>query len=120
MGINFFKEEHIDRYEMAKDQLGFKENIGEYASFTYLLTSDLLYEACGKVFYPKFDLKKALDIIENDKFLSTSQQRMLKLALDLYRSDYEGDSIIQVFSSFDETNSKVALEALKIHFSIFD
>ena len=45
---------------------------------------------------------------------------MLKLALDLYSSDSEGDSIKQAFSSFDETNSKVALEALKIHFSIFD
>ena len=33
--------------------------------------------------------------------------------------DYKGDSTIQVFSAFDEINKKVALEALKIEFSIF-
>ena len=43
---------------------------------------------------------------------------MLKLALDLYRGNYKGDSIIEVFSCFDEKNSKVVLEAIKIHFSI--
>ena len=120
MRINFFGEEHIDRYKIAKDNVGYKNNIGGDASFTYLLTSDLLYETCNKVFYPKFDLEKAFDILENYKFLSTSQKRMLKLALDLYRCNYKGDSIIQVFSAFDEINKKVALEALKIEFSIFD
>lgn len=120
MRINFLGEEHIDRYEAAKEQLGFKENIGEYASFTYLLTSNLLYKTCSKVFYPKFDIVKAFDILENDKMLSVPQQIMLKLALDLYRCNYKGDSIIQVFSAFDEINKKVALEALKIEFSIFD
>ena len=104
---------------MAKEQLGFKENRGGYASFTYLLTSDLLYKTCSKVFYPKFDIEKAFYILENDKMLSTSQRIMLKTALDLYRFNSKGDSIIQVFSTFDEINKKVALEALKIEFSIF-
>lgn len=120
MRINFFGEEHIDRYEMAKEQTGFKENTGEYASFTYLLTSDSLYKTCSKVFYPKFDIEKAFDILEKDKMLSISQQIMLKLALDLYTCNYKGDSTIQVFSAFDEINKKVALESIKIEFSISD
>ena len=120
MGIKFLNKEHIDRYERAKNSVRFENNTKGYASFTYLLTSDLLYEACSNVFYPTFGLEKALDILENDKFLSTSQQRMLKLELDLYISNSEGDSIIQVFSCFDETNRKVALEAQKIYFSLCD
>lgn len=45
---------------------------------------------------------------------------MLKLALDLYICNYKVDSTIQVFSTFDETNKKLALESPKIEFSIFD
>ena len=120
MEIKFLNKEHIERYERAKNSVGFENNTRGYASFTYLLTSDLLYEACSNVFYPTFGLEKALDILENDELLSTSQQRMFKLALDLYKSNSEGDSIIQVFNSFDETNRKVALEAIKIYFSLFD
>lgn len=119
MEIKFLKEEHIDRYEKAKNHVGFESNIGGYASFTYLLTSDLLYETCSEVFYPTFKPEKALNILENGKCLSKSQKIMLKLALDLYRDNYEGDSIMEVFSCFDEENSKVVLESLKIHFSIF-
>ena len=50
MGIKFLNKEHIERYEMAKNSVGFESNIGEYASFTYLLTSDLLYKSCSEVF----------------------------------------------------------------------
>lgn len=78
----------------------------------------MLSETCSKVFYPTFNLEKALDLLENGKCFSKSQKVMLNLALDLYRGNYKGDSIMEVFSCFDEKNSKVVLEAIKIHFSI--
>lgn len=89
------------KYELAKDQL----------AFVYLATSDILQDA-QLIKVEEGSLLSNSNY--NPSWLSSSQLRLTKLALNLFNSTHECDSIADVIDCLDLENRKMLIQAISI------
>ena len=116
----FLNQEHMNRYVKVKEIAGFNDDSGEYAAFTYLITSDILNDINEKIFDCNrnwYNIDTANEILESDNTMSSAKRALLQLALNLYQLNKEGMSVIDLFSCLDRNNKIVATEAIKIAFN---
>lgn len=114
------KQEERFKELLVKAKLKYKDK--ERESLFYLLAgNDDLYKQVNKIY--DFD-KQQLDCIDEngevdleDISVSSSSSSLLKLSLELYNQS-TSIGVHDLFRSLDDNNSKLAINAVKIRYSI--
>lgn len=115
--MEFINKQHKERYEEIKQGMGFKNDIGEYASFAYILSSPMLYSKVSLVLSEDYKFRGYDEVQELIAPLSTSERKLINLAVSLYRSS-GGDAVVDTFYGLDKENFLVALNSIKIRFGM--
>lgn len=115
------KQEEIFKELLVKAKLKYKDK--ERQSLFYVLSgNDDLYKQVDKIY--NFGKQQLNCINENgevdleDIFVSSSSSSLLKLALELYNQSIS-ISVHDLFRSLDDNNAKLAINAIKIRYSIY-
>lgn len=115
------KQEERFKKILLKAKLKYKDK--ERQSLFYVLAgNDDLYRQVDKI----YDFKKQQlscinadgDVDLEDVFVSSSSNALLKLALELYNQS-TNISVNDLFRSLDDNNAKLAINAIKIRYSIY-
>lgn len=115
--MEFINKQHKERYEEIKQGMGFTNDTGEYASFTYILSSPIVYPKVNLVLGKDYKFRGYDEVKDLIAPLSTSEQVLINLAVSLYTST-GGDSVMDTFTSLDKDNFEVALNSIKIRFGM--
>lgn len=115
------KQEEMFKELLLRAKLNYKDK--ERESLLYVLSgNDDLYKQVDKIY--DFE-KQQLDCIDEngevnleDIFISSSSGALLKLALELYNQS-TSISVNDLFRSLDDNNAKLAINAIKIRYSIY-
>lgn len=106
---------------LLKAKLKYKDK--ERQSLFYVLSgNDDLYKQVDKIY--NFNKQQLKCMNENgevnleDIFVSSSSNALLKLGLELYNQS-TAISVNQVFKNLDDNNGKLAINAIKIRYSIY-
>lgn len=115
------KQEERFKELLLRAKLKYKDKEGQ--SLFYLLAgNDDLYKQVDKIYdFNKQQLNCMDDNGEvdlDDIFVSSSSSSLLKLALELYNQSTP-ISVNNLFRSLDDNNAKLAINAIKIRYSIY-
>ena len=115
------KQEERFKELLLRAKLKYKEK--ERESLFYVLAgNDDLYKQVDKIY--DFGKQQLQCIDENgevnleDIFVSSSSSSLLKLSLELYNQS-TSIGVHDLFRSLDDNNSKLAINAIKIRYSIY-
>lgn len=115
------KQEERFKELLLRAKLKYKDK--ERQSLLYVLAgNDDLYKQVNKIY--DFNKQQLNCMNENgevnleDIFVSSSSSSLLKLGLELYNQS-TSISVNQVFRNLDDNNSKLAINAIKIRYSIY-
>lgn len=101
---------HEQRFSNVKQTYGY-DLANDQKAFVYLATSDILQDA------QLINVKEG-SLLSNSNYnpswLSSSQLRLTKLALNLFNSAHECDSIADVIDCLDLENRKMLIQAVSI------
>lgn len=111
--LYFVNDEHERNFvELIKKDKTFKEDCYRL-SFFYLLSTDVTFNYINRI----YDFEEAtiidVDITDKDVF-SSSERKLIRLAINLF-SNYryaDNESIVDIFSSFDDERHMTALYAI--------
>lgn len=112
-----------ERFKELLLQAKLKYKDKERQSLFYVLSgNDDLYKQVDKIY--DFEKQQLNCINENgevdleDIFVSSSSNALLKLGLELYNQS-TAISVNQLFRNLDDNNAKLAINAIKIRYSIY-
>lgn len=110
----FQSRTHEQRFNEVKQTYGY-ELANDQKAFVYLATSDILQDA------QLINVKEG-SLLSNSNYnpswLSSSQLRLTKLALNLFNSANECDSIADVIDCLDLENRKMLIQAISMRAGI--
>jgi len=111
MSIDFINKYHKERYErILKDS---KNLDNELIPIFYIISGcEGLYSKIDSIYDKE---KRKLKIFKYSAW-SSSEQALIKLALQLYNSSNNKQNVVDTFSRLDVNNFKLALNAIKISF----
>lgn len=115
------KQEERFKELLLRAKLKYKDKESE-SLFYVLAGNDNLYKQVNKI----YDFKKQQlncmneegEVSLDDIFVSSSTSALLKLAIELYNQS-TNISVNNVFRSLDDNNTRLAINAIKIRYSIY-
>lgn len=107
--------QHINNY-LKLQQIDMTSNFDfERKALFYILASESLYDHVLDL-YKFIERSINLEALENLR-LGNGQHKMIQLAFNLYNG-HEATDPFDLFSTLDETNFKICLQAIAIRFNI--
>lgn len=106
----FTSKKHEEKFNQVKQTYG-RELANDQKAFVYLVTSDILRDA------QLLEVKEASILSNTDynpSWLSSSQLKLTKLALNLFNSVNDCDTIADVIDCLDMNNRRMLVEAISI------
>lgn len=116
LGMVFLSEEHQEKFKKFLELSGVTANRDrERASLFYILSgNEELYNQIDKIYSFTDNMIKT----KGKKILSSSGERLLKLAFQLYNGLSNSISVTEVFQNLDSNNKRLALNAIAYRYDI--
>ncbi len=122
--MRFASEKHETNFNILLKRSGIDLRDCERKSFFYIIASNQdLLEQIDKIYdFDKNLLRETVEDEDGNRYfedvrMSSSSKRLLNLAIQLYNSYLNNQSVIDTFSLLDSNNFEIAIDSIKIRFN---
>lgn len=122
--MRFISEKHEANFNILLKRSGIDLRDYERKAFFYIIASNSdLFEQIDKIYdFNKNLLRETVEDEEGNRYfedirISSSSKRLLNLAIQLYNSYLNNQSVVDTFSLLDSNNFELAINSIKIRFN---